>query len=117
MPTMNDIDQVRLYIGDTDPDEPYLNDDSIAFLLSEAGNDVLQASVDCLEVIINQIALLPSRWSIGDASETRATVEDLERRLQDLRIKVNTRKNKAVPIILHSGRKDWCEFEKIFGDH
>lgn len=115
---MDDVARVRLYIGDTDLDieNQYLTTPVIEFLLQESGNDVLVASIEALESIVNSIALTPESWEIGDASETRATVEDLERRLDDLRNKSNAKKFQSIPVLLHTDRKDWNEFKKIFGD-
>ena len=111
---MTNEEQVRLNIGDTDPDEKYLADSTITFLLQENGNNILDASIDALTAIINQIALQPERWRIGDASESRADVDQLENRLQDLKNKRDSQKYKAVPILLHSDRTDWDDLDKIF---
>ncbi|WP_168016591.1 hypothetical protein [Halomonas salinarum] len=111
---MTPEEQVRLNIGDTDTDEQYLEDSVITFLLTENGNNVLDASIAALEVIINQVALQPSRWEIGDASETRASVEQLENRLQELINRRNAQKYTAIPIILNTDRKDWNDLDKIF---
>lgn len=111
---MTPEEQVRLNIGDTDTEEQYLSDSVITFLLTENGNNVLDASIAALEAIINQIALQPSRWEIGDASETRASVEQLENRLQELINKRNAQKYTAIPIILNTDRKDWDDLDKIF---
>lgn len=107
-------EQVRLNIGDTNPDEPYLEDSVITFLLTENGNDVIEASIEALTAIINQIALQPDRWRIGDAEEYKASVDELEGRLQDLISKRNAKKYTAIPMILHTDRKDWNDINKIF---
>ncbi|WP_146613010.1 hypothetical protein [Halomonas sp. SL1] len=111
---MDDLEQVRLLIGDTDTDEPYLEDSVIQFLLNESGNVILDAAIECLEAIINQIALQPDRWRIGDAEEYRANVESLESRLQSLISKRNAKKYTAIPVILNTDRKDWDDINKIF---
>lgn len=39
-------DAVRFYLGDTDPDDPQLQDEEILYLLKKHGNDVLYAAAD-----------------------------------------------------------------------
>lgn len=111
---MTPLDQVRLNIGDTDSEEYYLDDTVITFLLSEHGNSVLDTSIAALEAIVNKIAIQPSRFKVGDLSETRASVDQLENRLQELINKRNAQKYTAIPIILNTDRKDWDDLDKIF---
>ena len=44
--------QVRLRIGDTNPDDPLLQDEEIWFFLKETDNNVLQASVRACTTVI-----------------------------------------------------------------
>ncbi len=111
---LSDIEKVRLNIGDTNSEEYYLEDSVIQFLLDEHGNDVLEASIEALEAIINQLSLTPDRWRIGDVEEYRTSIDDLESRLQSLINKRNSKKYKAIPIILNTDRKNWDDINKIF---
>ena len=52
----NKKDQVRLMIGDTDPDDPLLNDAEIEFFLRESGDVVLDAAVKAVSAIIARLA-------------------------------------------------------------
>ncbi|MGM0985558.1 MAG: hypothetical protein ACQEXI_01055 [Pseudomonadota bacterium] len=113
---LSNIEQVRLNIGDTNTEDQYLEDSVIQFLLDESGSDVLDASIEALEAIINQLSLTPDRWRIGDVEEYRASIDDLEGRLQELKNKRNAKKFTAIPILFNTDRKDWSEFTKIFGD-
>lgn len=108
---LSNSEQVRLKIGDTDTDEPYLEDSVISFLLTENGNDILETSIEALTAIINQLALAPDRWEIGDASETKADIDHLEHRLQELINERNAKKFKAVPVIINTDRKDWKDLD------
>ncbi|SDO36874.1 hypothetical protein [Vreelandella arcis] len=111
---MDNIEQVRLNIGDTDTEEYFLDDTVISFLLQENGNNVLETSIVALEAIINNIALQPERWRIGDAAESRASVDQLEDRLKSLINKRNAKAYTAIPIILHPSRKNWDDIDKVF---
>lgn len=108
----NFVDQMRLNTGDFIEDEPYLEDSIYVYFYGVAGNSVIDGSILALESIINNIALSPQRWQIGDASETGPLVEALTERLTSLR---SRRTGAKVPVLLHSDRKSWCDFDKAFG--
>lgn len=105
------IDRVKLLVGDFIADEPFLNDGIYLWLLAENANDELATAIAALGHIINYIALSPTEWKIGEASETSASVVILERRLADLQ----RQQGKAAPILIHSDRRDWCDFDDAFG--
>lgn len=108
----NFVDQMRLNTGDFIEDEPYLEDSIYVYFYGLAGNSVIDGSIMALESIINNIALSPQRWQIGDASETGPLITALTERLQALK----TRKtNSKVPVLLHSDRRNWCDFDEAFG--
>lgn len=111
------VAQVRLLVGDTSTDieSQYLPDSIYEWFLSENGGNVHDAAVEALECIINQIALAPEEWRLGDASETRTSLESLERRLFQLKAKRNKAKNRPVPMILHTDRKNWDVIDRIYG--
>lgn len=107
----NIVDQMRLLTGDYIEDEPYLEDAIYVWFYQENGNSVLDGAIEALESILNNIALSPARWTIGDASESRQTMESLERRLDDL--KARQRDHKA-PVIIKTDRKNWNDFNALF---
>lgn len=107
----NIVDQIRLLTGDYIEDEPYLNDDVYLWFYSEASNSVIDAAIAALESIINNIALSPAQWRIGDASETNTSVAALESRLLSLK---NKKSNSKVPVVFKSDRTNWNDFNKAF---
>ena len=102
----NFITQMRLNTGDYLEDEEYLSDAIYVHFYNESGHSVVDGSILALESIINNIALTPQKWSIGDASETAPLVETLTMRLDALRSK---QKNYKAPVIIKSDRKNWYD--------
>ena len=107
----NFVDQMRLNTGDFIEDEPYLEDSIYVYFYELAGNSVIDGSIMALESIINNIALSPQRWQIGDASETGPLITALNERLVSLQ---SRRTGAKVPVILRSDRKNWSDFDKAF---
>jgi len=107
----NIVDQMRLNTGDYIEDEPFLSDAVYMWFYSENGNSVIEGSIEALESIINNISLGPSRWEIGDASESMQSVQSLERRLEALK---KRRKGVQSPVIIGSDRKDWDDINNLF---
>lgn len=105
------VDRVKLLVGDFIADEPFLTDSIYLWLLAENANDELATAISALDRIINYIALSPTEWRIGDASETSASVTILERR----RAELLRSQGKAAPILVHSDRRNWCDFDDAFG--
>ena len=110
----NFVDQMRLNTGDFIEDEPYLEDSIYVYFYNLAGNSVIDGSIMALESIINNIALSPQRWQIGDAPETGPLITALNERLVSLK---SRRSGAKVPVILRSDRKSWNDFDKAFGDN
>jgi hypothetical protein len=108
---LNPVDRIRLLVGDFILDEPFLSNEVYLWLYSENGSDDLATAIAALQHIINYIALSPTEWKIGEAQETAASVTILERRLADLQ----RQQGKAAPILIHSDRKNWCDFDEAFG--
>ena len=108
----NFITQMRLNTGDYLEDEEYLSDAIYVYFYNESGHSVVDGSILALESIINNIALTPQKWSIGDASETAPLVENLTMRLDALK---SRQKNNKAPIVIKSDRNNWCDFDKVFG--
>lgn len=109
----NIVDRMRLNTGDFIEDEPYLSDAIYLYFYQEAGNSIIDGSIQALESIINNIALSPQSWTIGAASETGPLITALEARLNALR---SRRSGNKVPVILHTDRKNWNDFNKAFGN-
>ena len=109
----NFVDQMRLNTGDFIEDEPYLEDSIYVYFYNLAGNSVIDGSIMALESIINNIALSPQRWEIGDASETGPLITALNERLVSLK---SRRSGAKVPVILRSDRKNWSDFDKAFSN-
>ena len=110
----NLVDQMRLLTGDYIEDEPYLNDDVYLWFYEQNGNSVLDGSIEALESIINNLALSPESWRVGDAWETRGSINALERRLDELKVK---RKGTKVPVVFSSDRTNWSDFNELFSEN
>ena len=110
----NFVSQMRLNTGDFLEDELYLEDAIYVFFYNQTGNSVIDGSIQALEAIIANIALSPTKWAIGDASETAPRVVELNDRLVALK---QRKSNNKVPVIINSDRKNWCDFNKAFGDN
>lgn len=61
-------DQIRLYIGDTDPDNPMLQDEEIEFYISQYPDNVLKATLQCVNSVLSRLASIPS-YTLGPYSE------------------------------------------------
>lgn len=109
----NFITKMRLNTGDFLEDEEYLTDAIYVHFYNESGHSIVDGSILALESIINNIALTPQKWSIGDASETAPLVETLTLRLEALKGRQNN--HSKAPVIIKSDRNSWCDFEKVFG--
>lgn len=64
-------DQVRLLIGDTEEDDPLLQDEEIQFYLDQHPNDIKRCSLECVNVIITRICNTPD-YTLGPYSESNA---------------------------------------------
>ena len=65
-------DQIRLKIGDTDPDAPLLEDEEINFFITNKEPSLLLATLDCLNVCIMRISNLPD-YKLGPYSESHTS--------------------------------------------
>lgn len=84
-PVERDLDKVRLEIGDTDKNEPLLQDEEITFVLSLKGN-VLAASAMCCEIIA-RILSRKADENVGDLS-IRYKADEYANRAKELMRKV-----------------------------
>lgn len=77
--------QVRLVLGDTDEDDPLMENEEIQFYLDEAG-DVNHASIRCIDTALARIAAIPE-YKLGpyqEKTENRITfLTSLRKRLED----------------------------------
>lgn len=105
------VDRMRLLTGDYIEDEPYLDDDIYLWFYEENGNSEVEGAIEALESIINNIALSPVRWEIGDSSESAPAIAALEARLDSLKAR---RAGTKVPVVIRSDRKNWDDFDKAF---
>lgn len=108
------VDRIRLLVGDYILNEPMLPDSIYVWLYNKHNNNETLAAIEALESIINNIALSPSRWSIGDSSEWGANLPFLQQRLVELKRSLEGVK---VPVILKSDRTNWNDFNKVFGEN
>lgn len=107
------IGQIRLKVGDTNKNDPYMDDSVYAWFYTQNGNSVIDASIAALESLINQIALNPTEWDVGDLGAKNAVVATLERRLSSLR---SEKAKYKAPVVISSDRKNWNDFNKAFGE-
>lgn len=111
MATPNSISQVRLLTGDVNLSIPFLADNTIEWLLEDKGS-VLEAAIEGLEIIINQISLAPESVKTDAVDEEKANVHNLERRLSQLKARrVSTR---SFPMLVRSDRSNWDDFNSLF---
>lgn len=116
---LTDLNRVRLLVGDTAQDLPYLADDTYTWLLETyAGNTnyILQAAVASLEMIINQIALSPQSIKTEEIQEVGPLVAALEKRLDSLKKQRDAKTTVArFPMLVKSDRADWDDLDNLFG--
>lgn len=62
-------DQIRLKIGDTNPDDPLLEDEEINFFIDNKYGSILLSTIACLNVCIMRISSLPD-YKLGPYSES-----------------------------------------------
>lgn len=108
--------QMRLLTGDFSSagDDPWLTDDIYLWFYQQANNSVLDGSIAALESIINQVALRPTSITNSDVSESwRDSVKTLSSRLDELKLK---KKGNVVPMVIRSDRKNWNDFNDLFGN-
>lgn len=109
------VGQMRLMTGDfsTDASDPWLPDSVYTWFYAQANNSILDGSILALESIINNIALRPTSVTNADSSESyNNSVRTLSLRLHELRLK---RTSSVVPVMIKSDRKNWKDFDDLFG--
>lgn len=82
-PSLDSVDAVRYYIGDTDPDDPQLADNEIEFSLDNNGGDPLKAAIEAAVVLAGRFAR-ESTYRIGQVSETFSRKSEAYERLAKL---------------------------------
>lgn len=117
------VKQIRLMVGDTSQDLPYLDDDTYEWILTSTpsgGNFLLNSAVEALEMIINQIALSPQSVKTEEITEIGPLVAALEVRLNSLKSRRDAANStigfgKPFPMMIKSDRKGWNDFDELFG--
>ena len=109
------INQLRLMVGDTSSDYVFLADETYEWLIG-TNLYVIDAAIEALEMIINQVALSPQSVKTEDLSEVGPMVEALERRLKALKEKKasNLSYTKGFPMIVKSDRSNWDDIDSIY---
>lgn len=110
------VGRMRLLTGDynNNEDDVWMADNLYTFFYQQANNSELDGAIAALESIINQIALRPTTVRNADASESYSgTVEFLSARLADLKLR---KKSSVVPVLIKSDRKNWNDFNELFGN-
>lgn len=115
MPAPTAINQLRLMVGDTSADFVWLADETYEWIL-ETHPVQIDAAIEALEMIINQVALAPQSVRTEDLMEVGPMVEALERRLKVLKEKKasNLSGTKGFPMIVRSDRSNWDDIDSIF---
>lgn len=118
------VKQIRLLIGDTSQDLPYLADETYEWILTtstgQGGDYQLVAACEALEMIINQIALSPQSIKTEEITEIGPLVAALELRLKSLKAKRDAAAaqygfGKSFPMMVKSDRRGWNDFDELFG--
>lgn len=112
MTTPSAIQQLRFIVGDVSQDYPYLDDNSYQWLIDTYPIQ-LDAAVEALEMIINQIALSPQSVKTDAVTEVAPLVDSLERRLASLKAKKQV-SNTGFPLLVKSDRKNWDDLNALF---
>jgi len=109
------INQLRLMVGDTSADFVFLADETYEWII-ETHPVQIDAAIEALEMIINQVALSPQSVKTEDLSEVGPMVEALERRLKALKEKKasNLSGTKGFPMIIKSDRSNWDDIDSIY---
>lgn len=99
-PTTSDKDAVRFLSGDTDEQNPFLQDEEILWLLSENGNAYRAAAAACLQIASGFAKLATSKQE-GDLRIDYSTrITDMRALADDLRTKGGGR---SMPLVYAGG--------------
>lgn len=116
------VNQIRLMVGDTSQDLPYLSDETYEWILGDnaGSNYLLNSACEALEMIINQIALSPQSIKTEEITEIGPLVSALESRLNSLKAKRDAAAaqygfGKSFPMMVKSDRKNWNDLDELFG--
>jgi len=115
MPAPSAIIQLRLMVGDTSNDFVWLADETYEWLIESYPVQV-DAAIEALEMIINQVALAPQSVRTEDLTEVGPMVEALERRLKALKEKKasSNSSTRGFPMIIKSDRSNWDDIDSIY---
>ena len=113
MTTLTAIEQVRLIVGDTAGDFPFLADETYDWLIELNPTNQLAVAVEALEMIINQLALSPQSLRTEDLTEVGPLIVSLETRLASLKAKKQGKTN-GFPMLVKSDRTNWNDIDSIY---
>lgn len=110
------LQQVKFKVGDTSLNYPFLDTATYEWLLEKNASNVIKASIEALEIIINQIALSPESVITDAVHEVRPSVEVLERRLEAMKSELtkSVLGKARFPILVHSDRKNWDDLDALY---
>lgn len=108
--------QVKYKVGDVSATYPFLQSSIYDWLLEKHNDNVTKAAIEALEMIINQIALSPESLETDAVRELRPSVPVLEKRLLALKKELteNALGRSRFPMLIHSDRKNWDDFDELF---
>ena len=95
-PNVSNRDKIRFLIGDTDTNDQLVNDEEIAWALSEAGS-IYQAAHDLCTVIGSKFARMATSKSVGDLSLSYADRAEAYHRLASRMLHLADRRDVPIP--------------------
>lgn len=95
-PSVSNRDKVRFLIGDTDTNDQLVNDEEIAWALSEGGS-IYQAAHDLCTVIASKFARLATSKSVGDLSLSYSDRAETYHRLAERMLHLADRRDVPTP--------------------
>lgn len=81
----SELMQIRLLLGDTDANDPLLEDEEIEFYIDQ-NSDVNHAALDCINAILSRLAAIPE-YKLGPYEENTSNrisfLNSLSKKLED----------------------------------
>lgn len=110
------IQRVRLLVGDV-LDFPLLEDSVYQYLILKNDSVEIDAAIEACENIINMLVFNPTDEDIGQVGQKTRSVSDFRNILQNLKDQkfLDANKTKRIPMMVRSDRKDWSDFDKLYG--
>lgn len=110
------IQRVRLLVGDV-LDFPLLEDSVYQYLILKNNNVEIDAAIEAVENIINMLVFNPTDEIVGSVGQKLPSVSDFRNMLQNLKEQkyLDANRTKRIPMVVRSDRKDWSDFDKLYG--